>query len=293
MPKPDTWTIGSLIAWAKDYLTRYGVSSPRLSAELMLGNALGYSRVELYMRYDQPLKKAELNCFKELLLRRRGHEPMAYILGEKEFWGLDFKVGPGVLVPRPETEHLVEEALARLPKGEPLRILDLCTGSGAIALSLAMELPQAEVCAVELEHEALKYAQYNLDRHELNGRVNLYQGSLYDPVAPAGGFFEMITANPPYIPQREYDELSPGVKEFEPEKALLAGKDGLEITRHIIRGSGAFLRAGGWLLVELGAGQAQAATAIARASGIFEEVAVAPDLAGIDRVLICQRGDYG
>ena len=189
MSPQETWTVGRLINWAKEYLEKHGIESARLSAELMLGKTLGLERVELYMKYDQPLSQGELAGFKTLLLRRKSQEPMAYILGAREFWGLEFQVGPGVLVPRPETEHLVEEALKRLSKERELRILDLCTGSGIIALSLAHELPLARVTAVDISPEALAYAEQNAAGIAGGERVRFVQGSLYDPVAAAGGFF--------------------------------------------------------------------------------------------------------
>ncbi len=293
MSQKDTWTVGRLITWAQAYLEKHRIGSARLSAELMLAQVMGLERVGLYMRYDQPLNAAELAGFKELLIRRKRHEPMAYILGRREFWGLDLKVGPGVLVPRPETEHLVEEAIARLPQDQDIRILDLCTGSGAVALALAHELPRARVTAVDSSRQALAYANENAAGLEGGGRVRFLKGSLYDPVAASGGFFEMITANPPYVAPGEYQELSPEVRDWEPKEALWADDEGLEVTRNIIFGAGAYLRSGGWLLIELGAGQAQKAMALARRAGVFEDISTARDLADIERVLICQRGDYG
>ncbi len=289
----ETWTVGRLIPWAADYLKSYGVEAARLSGELLLARVLACTRLELYLRFEQPLKPGELAAFKGLILRRRAHEPVAYILGTREFWGLEMSCGPGVLVPRPESEHLVEEALARLQDLESPRVLDLCTGSGAVALALAQELPTAEVVASDISDQALTWARANADNLGLQGRVSFRQGDLWEPVAAAFGFFDLITANPPYVTEDEWDTLPNEVRDFEPRQALVGGADGLEIARAIIAGAGAHLRPLGWLLVELGAGQAETACELARTCGAFDDVSLAQDLGGIDRVLICQRKDYG
>ena len=177
------------------------MSAPRLSAELLLSRTLCCGRVDLYLRFDQPLKAEELAGFKKLLIRRRQHEPVAYILGSREFYGLDIGVGPGVLIPRPESEHLVEEAVARLRGMAAPRVLELCTGSGAVALALAQELPQAQVMASDISDEALTYARKNAENLGLAGRIEWLAGDLWEPVAAAGGFFDAILANPPYVSQ--------------------------------------------------------------------------------------------
>lgn len=288
----QTWTIGKLITWAAEYLAGHGVSAPRLSGELLLAHSLGLTRIDLYLRFEQPLTSEELAGFKALILRRRSGEPVAYILGRREFYGLEFKVGPGVLVPRPETEHLVEEALKHLRAEPEPRLLDLCTGSGAVALAVLANLPEATAVGVDISPEALDYAQANAAALGLNSRVTWLAGDLWDAVAPAGGFFPVITANPPYVTEAEWPGLMPEVGRFEPRLALVGGADGLEVVRAIIAGSGAFLRPLGWLLIELGAGQAEAAMALARRAGIFGQVEMVKDLAGIERVLACQRGDW-
>ena len=287
------WTIGSLIPWAAEYLAKHGADAPRLCGELLLAQVLGVKRIDLYLRFEQPLTPAELAAFKGLILRRRAREPLAYILGKKEFYGLEFKVGPGVLIPRPETEHLVEEALARLKGLDAPRLLDLCTGSGAVPLALLAHHASATALGVDLSPAALNYARHNAAALGLAGRVDWREGDLWDAVAPDGGFFEVITANPPYVTVDEYRGLAPEVRDFEPRQALLAGADGLDLIRAIIAGAGAFLRPLGWLLIELGAGQAARAKELARQAEIFTEIATTNDLAGIPRVLICQRADWG
>lgn len=290
---PEQWNIRRLIAWAAEYLEGYGVESPRLSAELMLGRVLNLERLQLYLRFDQPLKPDELAAFKELLLRRRAHEPMAYILGSREFYGLDILVGPGVLVPRPESEHLVEQGLKALEGISKPRILDLCTGSGCVALALAQERPDAQVIGVDISKEALAFAQRSTDKLELSQCLQWLAGDLYDPLAAAGGFFHLITANPPYVREDEWEGLAAEVREYEPRQALVSGQNGLEMIHQIIAGSRAFLQPFGVLLMEVGAGQSKAALNIASQTGIFERVSAVQDLAGIERVVVCQRGDYG
>lgn len=291
--QPEIWTIRRLIAWAGDHLRGYEVESPRLSAELMLAQVLGVDRMQLYLHLDQPLLAQELAGFKALLLRRRGHEPVAYLTGGREFYGLSLSVGPGVLIPRPETEHLVEEGLLRMGGIWAPRVLDLCTGSGAVALAICSARPQAAAIACDLSPQALEFARQNANNLGMDQRVKFLRGDMYEPVAAAGGFFDLITANPPYVTDREWTGLEPQVKDYEPQQALVSGPGGLEITAQIIAGSGAFLRAGAWLCLELGAGQAAQAMRLARQAGIFEKIETAPDLAGIDRVLCCRRGDYG
>ena len=289
----ETWTIGRLIPWAAEHLQKYGVSAPRLSGELMLTQVLGCTRVDLYLRHEQPLNPDELALFKALILRRRAGEPLAYILRRREFYGLEITVGPGVLVPRPESEHLVEEAVKRLEDQESPRLLDLCTGSGAVALACLAGHPGLTAVGVDISPQALDFARQNGARLGLAERAEWLLGDLWEPLAAAGGFFEAITANPPYVRDDEWPELSPEVRDFEPRQALVAGPEGLEMIQQILLGARAFLRPQGWLFIEMGAGQAAQALEMAHGVGIYEQVATVKDLAGIQRVLCCQRGDWG
>lgn len=289
----ELWTIRRLGQWATEYLTRHGVESPRASAELLLAQVLGLERIGLYLDFDRPLTKAELADFKALLLRRRAHEPVAYIRGKREFFGLELAVGPGVLIPRPETELLVERGVALLAQAERPKILDLCTGGGAVALALASQLPTARVLACDISAQALAYARQNAQALGLEERVSFLQGPLWEPVAATGGFFDLITANPPYVTSGEWPGLPPDVRDHEPRLALEAGPEGLDVIGPIIVGSRAFLRPLAWLLVEIGAGQGPAVMALAQAAGIFSRIELLRDLAGMDRVLACGRGDYG
>jgi len=285
--------VAGLIAWAADYLAGYQVESPRLSAELMLAAVLDLERIDLYLRHDQPLTPDELAGFKRLLLRRREHEPMAHILGRREFYGLEFQVGPAVLIPRPETEHLVERALAAAGDLPAPRILDLCTGSGCVALALAHRLPDAQVAATDISRAALEVARANAEALGLAERVSFTQGSLWEAVAADGGFFDLVTANPPYVSQDQWESLERQVRDYEPRQALVAGPGGLELIEPIIAGAPAHLRPLGWLMLELGAGQGPAAVELARRTGAYQAIDTAADLSGIQRVLICRRRDYG
>jgi release factor glutamine methyltransferase len=259
----------------------------------MLAEVLGCGRVDLYLHFEQPLSPEELTAFKALLLRRRVGEPLAYILGRREFYGLNLVVTPATLIPRPETELLVEEGLRLLtlrPADSPSpRVLDLCTGSGAMALALAHKRPDAKVTATDISREALAVARANAESLGLAECVSFLAGNLWTPVTASGGFFDLITANPPYVTEAEWGELSSEVRDFEPRTALVAGPQGLEITHRILVGARSHLLPLGWLLVELGAGRAQQAEALARDANVYDDIHTVRDLAGIERVLACRR----
>jgi release factor glutamine methyltransferase len=285
----EQWNIRKLLTWAAPYLEAHRQKAPRLSAELMLGKVLNLSRLQLYLNYDRPLSARELADFKALLLRRKAGEPLAYISGNIEFFGLNLRVGPGVLIPRPESEHVVEAALsfARAHQLTSPSILDLCTGCGAIALALAANLPDAEIWAADLSPQALQYAQDNARSLNLADKIHFLQGDLWQPLR--GLRFDIITANPPYVSAGEWRELAQEVKGYEPQTALLGGNDGLDVIRAIIAEAAGYLR-GGLLAVELGAGQAAAALQAAEQAGGFAHITLRPDLAGHQRVLLCQAG---
>lgn len=281
------WTIRRVLAWtAKDFAER-GIESARLDAELVVAHALGLGRVALYMDLDRPLTDLERGVVRELVKRRRQHEPVAYIVGAREFWGRRFAVSPAVLVPRPDTETLVERALALLPEDAVGPALDLCTGSGVIGLTLAAERASLRVTATDLSPDALDVARRNAETLGVAERVALREGDLFDALSP-GDRFTLITANPPYIPDDEVRELPPDVRDHEPRQALAGGPDGFALHRRLAESAGDFLEPGGTLLVEVGAGQAQALEALLRAAG-WTETARHRDLGGIERVVEARR----
>lgn len=281
----ESWTVRRMASWmAGDFAAR-GIDSARLDAELLLAHALGCERLGLYLDLERPLSRDELSRVRELVRRRRAHEPVAYVVGHKEFWGRRLEVSPDVLVPRPETELLVEVALG---VGTFAHALDLCTGSGAVAIALAAERSDAHVDATDRSAAALVVARRNLERHALVDRIALHEGDLFDAL-PTPRRYDLVTANPPYLAEGEWQELPPDVRDHEPRSALVAGPSGLELHARIAAGVGAWLAPAGLVLVEVGAGQAPAVAELLRATGL-DRVDVHRDLRGIERVVSARRG---
>jgi len=277
------WTIESVLRWATDDFRSRGIESPRLDADLLLASALGTTRVQLFVDAGKPLAADELGRFRELVKRRRAREPIAYILGTREFYGRSFRVDRRVLVPRPDTEALVEAALERTRAvSMSMRALDLCTGSGCVAITLARERPTSLVFATDASADALAVARDNALRLGAN-RVAFRLGDLYAAV-DAALRFDLITANPPYIAAGEIGTLQPDVRDFEPRLALEAGSDGLALLRRVVAGAPAHLARAGVLAVEVGAGQAQAVGDLFAGAG-FDAIEVRRDYARIERVV--------
>lgn len=281
----EHWTVQRVIQWTKEHFQKKGLDNPRLEAEILLAHLLGIDRMGLYLNYDRPLKAEELTVYREMIQRRQAGEPPAYIVGSKEFWSLSFAVNPECLIPRPETEHLVEEAV-RIGRGlePPLRVLEIGHGCGAVAIALAKELDQAEIVATDISAGACSLAQENAAAHGVTGRVRFVLGDLF-PVGEKP--FSLICSNPPYIPTAEVLALAPEVRYYEPLTALDGGEDGLSFFRRIAQGTPAFLVAGGWLLLEMGQGQAPQVEAILKEQG-FAQIDLIPDYAGIKRVIRAQ-----
>lgn len=278
-------TVRDILQKSTDFLAERGVDSPALSAQLLLGRALGLTRLDLLLQCDRPLSEAELAAARELVRRRGRGEPVAYILGEKEFFGLAFAVTPATLIPRPETEHIVEEAEARFPRDAALAFADLGTGSGCLAVTLAVRFAQARGLAVDLSPGVLAVARANAARHGVGERLEFREGDFTDlaglGVAPAS--LDLIAANPPYVSEAEYAQASGEVRDFEPRTALVPGPGGLEAIAALAPGARAALKDGGWLLLEMGWTQAAAVRGILADAG-FAEVLVRRDLAGRDRI---------
>lgn len=282
-PQNEAWTIRRVVAWATSDLKKRGATSPRLDAELLLGKVLGLDRVGLLIDADRPLDKAELAAYRELHQRRRAGEPVAYLLGVREFYGRPFRVDPRVLIPRPDTEILVEVALTRTrPTALSARVLDLCTGSGCVAISLACERPTTRVLGVDISEGALAVARENALRL---GAVNagfLRSDLLAD--LPPGLRFDLITANPPYIPDGDVGSLQIDIRGYEPHLALAGGADGLDVTRRIVAGAPTVLARGGVLAVEVEAGKAGAVAELFARAG-FRDITRSLDYGGHERVV--------
>ena len=267
-----------MLDWTREYLAEKGVENARRETEWLLAAALGLDRVGIYVNFDKPLTDQELAACRAFVARRAKREPLQYILGTQEFRGLDFVVNRAVLIPRHDTEVLVEEALKRASAGSA--ILDIGVGSGCITVSLAHALPEAEVWGVDTSPEALAVARSNAEH--LGVTVHLVEGSLFEPFADKA--FDLIVSNPPYIPTADLATLQPEVKDYEPCGALDGGSDGLDFYRTIVPAAPAYLNRKGRLLVEVGSGQAAAVLEIFSAAG-FIDCFTATDPAGIERVV--------
>ncbi len=283
-----TWAIQSVLDWTTEYFTKHSIELPHLEAEVLLAHALKLKRIDLYVQHERVLKAEELKPFKTLILRRIKKEPIAYITGHKPFMSLDFKVNPDVLIPRPETEKLVEIVIDIAKKEDrKFKILDLCCGSGAIAVSLAKYLENALIWAADLSSKAIEISRLNAKNMGVEDRIKFYCGNLFESL-PAGERFDIIVSNPPYIPSSEIEKLQPDVRLFEPKAALDGGPDGLGFYRVIISGTGSRLEKGGSLVLEVGQGQAGPVSGLIRESGLFEEPRIIEDYNGIERVVIAR-----
>jgi release factor glutamine methyltransferase len=269
-----------LIRLTAEYFSKKEIDSPRLTSELLLAKVLSASRLDLYLQYDKPLSPVEVDCYRALVRRRASGEPTAYILGKKEFWSLDFEVGPGVLIPRPDTETLVESALARM--GAEGRFLEIGVGSGAVAVALLKERPRWSGVGIDKELLPLGYSSKNAMTHQVAERLDLRRGDLFGPAESE--VFDLVVSNPPYIPTGEIAALDREVSGFEPAEALDGGHDGLDLIRDIAEGAASHLRSGGWLLMEFGAGQEEAVKAILNNTPGFSETRIIADYAKKPRV---------
>ena len=282
----EGWTILRLIQWTTQYFSSKGIEPSRASAELLLAHALGMERLQLYLNYDQPLKPEELTRYRESVRRRAAREPAQYITGRQEFWSLEFEVNPAVLIPRPETELLVEKALSLLTgiqDRSPL-ILELGTGSGAIAVALAHEHASLQLVAGDISPAALVVARRNARRHLVDSRIHfvamdLCQGLALTPV------FDLIVSNPPYISDSEFSELTPEISCYEPAAALRGGPQGLVLIRDIIADAYQYLRPQASVLLEIGQGQSAILAEEFAHPLHYEPARFHPDYSGIMRVL--------
>jgi release factor glutamine methyltransferase len=280
-----TWTIRDVLEWmTRDFESR-GIESPRLDAELLVASALGVDRIGLYLDLSRPLLEEERRAIRPLITRRREREPVAYILGYRDFYGRRFQVSPDVLIPRPDTESLIEHALELIPADVRARVIDVGTGSGAIAITLAAERPLADITATDISEAALCVATRNADRLGVADRIHFEHGDLLG----AGGRYDFVVSNPPYIASVDIAGLQPEVQRHEPAVALEGGEDGLDLVRALVRQSTGATEVGAQMLIEVGAGQASKVASIAEGSESWAYVTTYLDLNRIERVVHLRR----
>jgi release factor glutamine methyltransferase len=290
--RTDRPAIRRALANGVETLRAAGIDTCRLDAEVLLCESLGVDRAQLYVAFDSALGPAAERRFEQLLLRRSRREPIAYILARKEFWSLEFLVTPDVLIPRPETERLVEVALqcARQIAGRAaLRVLDLGTGSGVIPVCMGKELREAELWSVDHSASALAVAAVNARRHGVKDKIRFLRANMLEPLPIKGVCFDLIVSNPPYVRSHELEELAPDVRNWEPLTALDGGPEGVDYYRHIIAHAEKHLTGGGWIVVEIGADTAREITEIFTAAGGYGPVSVFQDYAGKDRVIAARK----
>lgn len=280
----EIWTIKRVLDFATDYFTKAGIENPHLEAEILLACALNKKRIDLYVQFENALDKDELGRFKGFIQRRKNREPSAYITGVKSFMSLDFIVTKDVLIPRPETEMLVEAAIDISKEMQNPSILDIGTGSGAVAISIARYVPNSKVTATDISRKALEVAYENAKRHGVSDRINFEANDLF----PGSGKFDLIVSNPPYIKSDDIKTLAPEIKDHEPLSALDGGPDGLDHYRRILKEAKCHMTDNGHLLLEVGAGQSKDVTAMAESILKPAGIKTRHDLNNIERLIIVQ-----
>ncbi len=283
----ETWTTRRLLQWTTQHFEKHGLESPRVQAEMLLAHVTKTDRLKLYMQPDRPADPAERDALRELVKRATQQEPVDYLVGHAPFFSLDFEVSPAVLIPRPSTETLVEHVLQTL-RGEDrnkdeLQLADVGTGSGAIVVSLLKQLPNATAVATDIDAAALDVAQRNAEKHGVAERVAFKQGDLLAPLE--GETFDVLVSNPPYIPDAQWDDVEPNVKDHEPTHALRGGADGLDLLRPLIAGAAGVLNPGGLVAFEIAAVQADTVRGLAADAG-WRDVDVLKDHEALDRVVV-------
>ena len=290
---PKIWQIKDLLKVSTDYLKSKGIENPRLNAEVLLAHQLNLERIRLYLNFDQPLTEKEISGYRSLIKRRISLEPLQYITGIQEFWSLDFVVDRHVLIPRPETEIAVEQAVTlakTIEQGEnqSLQILDLGTGCGAISIALAKEMPGALIWASDISEKALNLARSNALKHDVSDRLRFRQGDLWEPFLNDGRLFDIVVSNPPYVTSGEYNDLSPEIRDNEPRLALDGGEDGMYYLEKIIKEAHDFMNPGGWIILEMAPDQTQDALTIMDQTGDYEKMARIKDYSRSYRVVIAR-----
>ena len=290
------WTIKRLLEWTTDYFKAANPDSPRLDAEVLLSAVLGCQRVMLYTQFDRVPEPDLLARFRESVKRRGAGEPVAYIVGHWEFYSLDFEVNANVLIPRPETEHVVVAALdaAKQITDRPLRALDIGTGSGCIAIALAKHLDDCRIGAIDLSAAALDVATQNVTKHHLDDRIRLMQGDLFAALPKGSAKVDLIVSNPPYIGTSEQGTVDPAVRKYEPQQALFAGPDGMQVIDRLVRQAPDWLKSGGFLIFEISPLIAQRCMAQLNAVDStgqtpWTQINLVKDLSGKQRVIVARR----
>ncbi|MCA8997396.1 MAG: peptide chain release factor N(5)-glutamine methyltransferase [Planctomycetaceae bacterium] len=273
-----------ILDWTIPYLKEHGSETPRLDAEVLLAFARKCPRIRLYTDYDQPLTNQQRSVMRDLVRRRANAEPVAYLVGHREFFSLDFEVGPGVFIPRPDTELLVMATLDAIQEIESPHVLELCSGSGCIPVSIAKNHATVQVTAIEREPIPFAFSQKNIKKHGVDQRVELIQGNLFEAV-PKGRRFHVVVSNPPYVLSSVIPTLQADVRDHEPIAALDGGADGLDAIRHLVEQSPKHLHPGGWLMFELDPTIADASAALLKQHG-YQQVEIKTDLAGEPRIAV-------
>ncbi|MGA1980254.1 MAG: peptide chain release factor N(5)-glutamine methyltransferase [Sedimentisphaerales bacterium] len=289
------WTIQKLLNWVTEYLTSKGIDSPRLSAELLLSCVLGLKRIELYTQFEKIVTEQQLDRLHALVERAGQHEPIAYLAGKTEFYSLELDITADCMIPRPETELLVERAIEflRVRSGKQF-VCDLCTGSGCIAVAIARNYPDCQIIATDICGAALSVAAKNIEKHRLKERIRLLCGDLFDPIMPQLDVekFDLIVCNPPYVSAAEFEKLDKNVKDYEPKIALFAGNDGLDIYRRIIERVELFLKPDAVLMLEVGYNQGQAVRQLFEQANRFGEITIEKDSHGNARIVIVKKQSF-
>lgn len=284
----DVWTVRRILEWTTAHLKSRGSETPRLDAEILLAHSRKCARIELYTRFNEALTDAQRTTMRELVKRRAQSEPVAYLVGHREFFSLDFRVTSDVLIPRPETETLVVELLTLIGETEAPRVADIGTGSGCIAISTAVNNAKVSVSAVDISPAALQIARENAEKHTVSERVDFFDGDLFAPLA-GGEPFDAIVSNPPYVAEEEMSTLAPDIRLHEPHLALTAGPDGLSVVRRLIVDAPHHLKPSGTLMIEISPEQADTVKQLFDADGRYTDVAVVKDLAGNARVVRARK----
>ena len=285
----EVWTPLKLINWTRDYFQRKGIEDARLEAELLLAHALGWKRIDLYSRFETPVPPDKLAEFRAMVKRRANREPAQYIMGSVEFCGLAFKTDRRALIPRPETEIILDVLATLIAPGDEALLADVGTGSGCIAVAAAVRFPKARVAACDVSEEALALAAENAQAHGVADRVELLRGDFAESLTRLAGTVDVAMANPPYVSEADLPGLAPELREHEPRVALVSGPDGTEMVARLLDFAPTLLKTGGWLVMEIGFGQSPRVKAMAAQRPALELVRFEKDHAGIDRTAVLRK----